>query len=649
MSFQILDIVIYGFNGERRILSLRPGQLNIITGDSKTGKTALIEIIDYCLGSETCRIYEGIIWKAVEWVGLRLQVEEGQAFVARRLPDKGKKTSFEIYYDLQREIELPEYDALRQTINPQTLKTLLSQHAGIGENIHQPPYGQTRDPLCANIRHALFFSFQQQSEVISNKLLFHTQSEQFIPQAIKDVLPYFLGAVDNDHVAKMTELRDLRRRLRSLERKLAEYESVRGHDASRAQMLLSEAQDIGLYDASIVPDSWEGCIKALQDVQARPSQPEEELARYGRAFERLQQERVILSEELRRIKYQLSDAKAFVSDRKGYSHEAGMQLQRLNSIELFERDQNNGDRTCPLCQSELSNLAIPAIFDLERSIQRLESQMRPVEERSPQMDLVIRKLEERMENVKLRLRQNREFLEAIQVSDEKQQAIRDYAARRAYFLGRIGLYLESLPHLEDTSDLKREIEEITHRISILQGELSEDVVQERLESIMSLLSRDMSTWAQVLGLEHSQYPLRLDIKQLTVVADTEEDGPIPMERMGSGENWVGYHLISHFALHKWFVNRERPVPRFLFIDQPSQVYFPADEKLDGTVEGIQNEDREAVARMYNLALKVAEELSPHFQIIMTDHADLSEDWFQQCVIERWRGGMKLVPEEWLQD
>ena len=57
------------------------------------------------------------------------------------------------------------------------------------------------------------------------------------------------------------------------------------------------------------------------------------------------------------------------------------------------------------------------------------------------------------------------------------------------------------------------------------------------------------------------------------------DGPIPMERMGSGENWVGYHLIAHFALHRWFAERHRPVPRFVFIDQPSQVYFPEDEEL----------------------------------------------------------------------
>jgi len=121
-----------------------------------------------------------------------------------------------------------------------------------------------------------------------------------------------------------------------------------------------------------------------------------------------------------------------------------------------------------------------------------------------------------------------------------------------------------------------------------------------------------------------------------------------MERMGSGENWVGYHLIAHFALHKWFVGHSRPVPRFLFIDQPSQVYFPEDRDWEQSTEDTHGEDREAVSRMYKLSLKLVKQLSPSFQIIITDHANINETWFQDCIVERWREGMKLVPLEWVE-
>jgi len=165
-------------------------------------------------------------------------------------------------------------------------------------------------------------------------------------------------------------------------------------------------------------------------------------------------------------------------------------------------------------------------------------------------------------------------------------------------------------------------------------------------SILSILSRDISDWSQMLQLEHAQHPLRLDLKRLTIIADTK-DGPIPMERMGSGENWVGYHLTSHFALHKWFVSKGRPVPRFLFIDQPSQVYFPEERDWKQIEQSRRDEDREAVKRMYQLAWEVVQMLKGNFQIIVTDHANIDEPWFQDCVVERWREGKKLVPEDWV--
>jgi uncharacterized Zn finger protein (UPF0148 family) len=642
MSFQILDIVLYGFGGQRKALSLRPGGLNIITGASKTGKTALIEIIDYCLGSGECRIPEGIIRRKVDWVGLRLQVSDGQVFVARRLPSRGGIASSEVYYSVQREIDLPLYEALKQTTNPLALEALLTQHVGIRENIHQPLLGQTRVALTANVRHALFFSFQQQGEIISNRHLFHKQSDEFIPRAIKDVLPYFLGAVDDEHVGKMAELREWRSELRGLERTLAEHESIRGRGLSRAQALLSEAQDFGLSSDPLLLATWDQSVEALKQIQKMPANPEDEVALAGDEFERLQGQRLDLTRELRRIRDQLQAAEALDTDKRGYEHEAHAHLHRLETVSLFDSG-HDGAHVCPLCNSDISTAPLPTVSEITRSLQQIEAQVRTVEERAPQMDSVVRTLRERMEEVKSRLRSNREALEVIQGSNQRLQTIQDHAARRAHVLGRISLYLESLPHLEDVSELKKNIYDLRARIAALDEELSDEVVQERLVSILSIMSRDMSEWARSLMLEHSQYPLRLDIQRLTVVADTA-DGPIPMERMGSGENWVGYHLVAHFALHKWFVTKDRPVARFLFIDQPSQVYFPADRDINGVIS--KDEDREAVARMFKLALEVVLQLSPNFQIILTDHADIAEPWFQECVIDRWRDGKKLVPEDW---
>ena len=76
MSLQILDIVVYSHEGESRALSLRPGATNVITGASKTGKSALIDIVDYCFGSGECREEH----KAHNEVGERIQEEAPAAY-----------------------------------------------------------------------------------------------------------------------------------------------------------------------------------------------------------------------------------------------------------------------------------------------------------------------------------------------------------------------------------------------------------------------------------------------------------------------------------------------------------------------------------------------------------------------------------------
>ena len=131
------------------------------------------------------------------------------------------------------------------------------------------------------------------------------------------------------------------------------------------------------------------------------------------------------------------------------------------------------------------------------------------------------------------------------------------------------------------------------------------------------------------------------------MADTT-DRPVPMWDMGSGENHVGYHIVAHLALHTWFALRERPIPAFLILDQLSQAHFSPDaEPLDGTAREKIDADRRAVKRLYSLIFDVVESMNGKFQVIITDHPDFSDDpRFQAALRERWRGGLKLIPEDW---
>ena len=642
MTMQILDIVVFSHHGQQRVLPLKAGAVNIITGASKTGKSALVDIVDYCFGAGECRVPEGPIRRSVSWFGLRLQLDSGQAFIARRCPDARSVSSEDCFVEVGDPVDVPDAGLLRQTTNTKGLGAILTGWSGIHENIHEPIPGQTRPALSANVRHALALCFQPQDEIIRRQQLFHGAADNFLAQALKDTLPYFLGAVDDEFVRKREELRGVRERLRACERQLAELQSLRGSGTSKATTLLAQARDIGL--SSSGADTWVDTVAALQEMSRAPMAGVALEHPDGQEYSRLAAERDQLLDEQRRLRDEISTARAFEREEKGFSREASEQRARLTSIGIF--NGSDPGQACPLCSQDLSDaVAVPAVAQIKSALTDVSSRLESVIRAAPQVERAIAELNSRLQRVQAALAGNRAEMEAVRSSSDQLQQFQDETAKRALIIGRISLYLESLPELPDTQVLEEQARRLRDQSAALEEELSDERVRERIDSITSILGRRMTDWARELDLEHSKFPLRLDLRKLTIVADTA-DGPVPMDRMGSGENWVGYHLIAHLALHEWFTKRERPVPRFLFLDQPSQVYFPPEKDFDGSMAKVGEDDRQAVVRMFRFVFNVVDELSPGFQVVISEHADIKEDWYQGAIIERWRGGLKLLPDEW---
>ncbi len=124
-----------------------------------------------------------------------------------------------------------------------------------------------------------------------------------------------------------------------------------------------------------------------------------------------------------------------------------------------------------------------------------------------------------------------------------------------------------------------------------------------------------------------------------------------MNRTGGGKNHLAYHLSALLALHFFASKNNCPIPQFLLIDQPSQVHFPSEEiykQADGTIQKTEADaDMTAVRQLFELLLKFTEKDVPGFQIIVTEHANLKDQWFQDALVETpWIKPPALVPEDW---
>ena len=643
MSLQIAKIILYSRKGEIRELVLRPGQLNVLTGASKTGKSALIDIVDYCTGREDCNVADGVIRRHVGWYAVLFQLNGSQVFVARRNPEINERRSPDVCMVRGTEIATPSMEKLTKTITVDALEKFLGAAVGISENEHRPPM-PTRDALEANFRHGLLFSFQDQNDIDSKQRLFHRQGEDFISQAIKDTLPYFLGAIDEDRLLKQAQLDQARRHLRQLERQLRESEAIDSSSYPRAQALLDEAKQVGLVDERTIATSYESIIEILNRVRRQDQIQNDVVMADGEdMLSGLRAERQGLRSELERVNAEIRSTRTFTHETSGYEREAKEQRARLSAVGLI-RSNGQDVAICPVCASHL-DAPPPTVTQIERSLRDLSEQLEAVEAENPRLQARLASLLGEETALQDRLRDNQVRINARLQENEIQRVQQDNFILQARAIGKITQYVETARSGDTGSNLRKQIEVARSRVAVLEAELDPETIREKISAFTNIIGRYMSEYSDKLDLEHRGSQLRLDIRNLTVVADTI-DGPVSLFRMGSAENWVGYHVLAHLALHKWFRQKGRPVPGFIMFDQPSQAHYPPERDADGSIDGLSNEDQTAVFQLFKLIADAAAELAPQLQIIIMDHADLKNEWFQNAVVERWRRGKKLVPVEW---
>ena len=75
-----------------RVIPFATDKINVLTGESGTGKSTVSSIIDYCLGSGKCTIPVGMIRDKCEWYGVLVELDTGELLLARHDPDNAQIT-----------------------------------------------------------------------------------------------------------------------------------------------------------------------------------------------------------------------------------------------------------------------------------------------------------------------------------------------------------------------------------------------------------------------------------------------------------------------------------------------------------------------------------------------------------------------------
>lgn len=166
MQFQIKKIILWPRKQfEKREIDFVEGQVNVISGGSKTGKSAVIPIIDYCLCANKCAIPVGVIREECEWFGVVISSVEGDKLFARREPGDQKQTG-DMFIMEGDDLEIPHGIEIKNASvdHAKSILNRLSGLSSLGMNPHSEGYSSNR----TGFRDLMAFTFQPQDQIANS-------------------------------------------------------------------------------------------------------------------------------------------------------------------------------------------------------------------------------------------------------------------------------------------------------------------------------------------------------------------------------------------------------------------------------------------------------------------------------------------------
>jgi hypothetical protein len=653
MQFQIRQVILWPRNKalEPRVVRFEPGVVNVITGASQTGKSAIIPIIDYCLGSGKCSIPTGVIRSNAEWFGVVVETGKGQLLLARREPGVHQQTGDMFMMEDPGELAVPNHVSARNT-NRDFVKAYLDELAGL-TSLDFDPSSESGFKGRPSFRDMAAFNFQPQNIIANPEVLFFKADTFEHREKLRTIFPYVLGVLTPEIMAMRYRLDELRREERALARQLESLrQSAEGLLAS-LHVYLSRAREFGLLPAETRHDVGQSEALSLLRRVAQAGQSQISGAGFGSISQELvdlRHKESELSMELTQVRGRWMEMSRLRDAALEYRRALQTQEERLG-ISRWLLEESKQGTSCPVCGSNMDRShdhlkELVAALDEVEGAQTVFRTLPPTFDREyARVRTRVASLAQQIDGVQLRIRSLQDASD-----DERERRYTELSISR--FIGRVENELATFDRYNSDESLRSRRAEIAEEIEKLAKEVDEASLKASHARAIDRLSALSSPLLPDLGVEDPQDPIKLSTDDLNLKVQRldREDW---LSEIGSGSNWVGYHLAITLGLHRYFLQLAvSPVPSFLIFDQPSQVFFP--KKLAGVMTDLDpalaDDDVARVRKLFEVISRVTAEQGRKLQTIILDHAAESVwgDIPDINLVEEWRGSEKLIPRIWLQ-
>ncbi|BDU36700.1 DUF3732 domain-containing protein [Vibrio nigripulchritudo] len=606
MNFYIHKIVIWLKNGSKREVEFKNNKVNIITGSSNTGKTAILDILDYCFFASESNISESVINESSVWYGVKVGINDKDFTLARKAPNRNK-VSNEYYYSPKGYI--PE--EVTETVPGAWVKKIFESEFSI-DGSAKISYGNRFIKSNSKISLRYFLLFNTLSgNIIENDedVFFDKMTQDRYRNALPRIFDLAVGIETIENILKKEKIEDIERKISRLVKKKEKLND--GEDSFRKERLelIGEAKGFLLIPQDLnEEDAW-GKIKHY-DFEAELS------SESGTVREKLERDYFDSVRKLKKLREFDLEYDRYKNSLKDLSDELKPVTYLLNSDKDLVKT------------SIFSEILDSFKYDIGQ-IKKQRVGKTPI---SIQVSDEIKSLESKVEELGLELL-------AYPKDSSSFQNMKD----KYFFLGKLheklGLFEEnneSVDYSDKIDFLEKQRSEIEVEDTTERKSLTIRTIEEIIEDYIEFVGSALENYRGYLpAFNYSNKSLHLRRPKSTHT-----------ENIGSSSNHMFLHLFFSLAMHEIAFNNRSPfIAPFLIIDQPSRPYY-GEENNDEKFKD-QSDEAKITKAIALLDKFIADRIQNNgsFQFIVLEHIPrrIFEKMSNVHLVEEFRNGNALIP------
>lgn len=597
MNFYIKKIKLwFKTHSQPKEYTFEKNKVNVVTGDSSTGKSSILRVIDYCLLARESSIVEDVINEHVAWYGLSFHLNGLDYVIARKAPTFGRG-GHDYYWAIDTD-EMPgdNYPRPTQSVTRAELQTFVSREM----HIPNVTLEEGSEKIQPSFREMMMMNYLTEDIIATSGTYFdtHLNTEVRLEPFVIKLMRFGLGADEQKEQELQAKVAALDNKIKYEERQKTTDKNNKDHYENQLKQLREKGKELGLIDTDKM--SQEGLLSLIQEKV-------NEFDKMKRSYKKLG-ELGKLHERHREISRQLIDYRNL---RREYSSAVEYSKKLENSLRPMEYLAKN------LNVSLLGEEAMALYRSLDEAYRQAKANHCEEDNLPESFEAEYEKLKGEEKEVKRKIEECNQIAGAffdpvllmkyVALSEQ----VKKLKQKPENYIGDVEL-----------NKLRDEYEMLKNDLAIVHHD-NEEKTSKYLEDVQSYYDQQEGMSSSYKGCEvkFSESWRRLELYK--------NGDFFPIKNVGSKSNYMFMHLCFYLGMHQYLCEQEESIiPNFLFIDQPSIPYYGNNRRRSIQTPGdltVKNKDDESklkeAFRLINSFMSQNVGENSNFQIILVEHAD----------------------------